>query len=187
MQRSSRQDTRPDQPPPPTAGLRALLAQYSTCPADDKPPSLFAFIRARNPHVFSHHAPTRADYLDHVWRIGGLYVCRGCTTVIIVTPVSFVVALLSRWPVRMPTWATAAVFAVLLAVALLPRRDGPRTLLHDLRRVALGALLGAAAAYLLLCDDWLLRGMVVGAYLAVLAGRRVWRGRSAEIVRGGNP
>jgi len=158
-----------------------LLTNYRACPECSKPSSFFAFVRERNPHVFSHHAHDRADYLDHVWRVGGLYLCRGCMTVIAVTPLSFGLALLTRWPVIVPLMATVLIFVALLLVSLLPLRDGRRTLLHDLRRIALGGLLGSAAAYVLLCDDWLLRGVVVCVYVAVLAGRRIVRGRAASV------
>jgi hypothetical protein len=170
---------------PPPADLRTLLATYSACPAHSKPSSFFAFVRERNPHVFSHHEHERADYLDHVWRVGGLYLCRGCMTVITITPLAFALALFTRWPINVPLVATVSIF-ILLLLALLPLRDGPRTLLHDLRRVALGGLLGSAAAYLLLCDDWLLRGVVVGVYMAVLAGRRIARRRAASVDGAGN-
>ena len=157
--------------------LGTLLRQYLAFPATSRPSSFFAFVRSCNPHVFSHHAHDRADYLNHVWRAGGLHFCRGCTTVIVCTPLAFAAAIVTRWPAEIPTAATASTFVLLLALSLVPLRDGPRTLLHDLRRVALGCLLGSAAAYVLLCDDWVLRGVVVGVYLAVLAGRRMLRRR----------
>jgi hypothetical protein len=99
----------------------------------------------------------------------------------VVTPLIFGLALWSRWPVTVPLIATVSTFVTLLLLSLLPLRDGPRTLLHDLRRVALGCLLGSAAAYILLCDNWLLRGLVVGVYLAVLAGRRFMRARRERV------
>lgn len=160
------------------ADLRSLLSGYLACPSRERPPSFFAFVRERNPHVFSHHAHDRADYAGHVWCARGLFLCRGCTTVLVVTPLAFGIALLTRWPVNIPTLATASIFAALLAMSLAPLRDGPRTLLHDIRRAALGCLLGSATAYLMLCDDWLLRAVVVGVYLAVLAARRLARNRS---------
>ncbi|MBL9148180.1 MAG: hypothetical protein JNM94_05740 [Phycisphaerae bacterium] len=161
----------------PRTSLRALLARYMACPAESKPASFLAFVRSEDPHVFSHHASGRSDYRDHVWRVGGLYLCRGCTTVIVTTPVFLGIALLSRWPVRMPTAATAATFSALLLVSLLPLRDGPRTALHDLRRVSLGCLLGSALAYVVLTESWALRGVVLGAYVAVLVARRAVRRR----------
>lgn len=157
------------------ATLRSLLARYSACPAHARPLTFLAFLRAENPHVFSHHAPDQPEYRGHVWRVGGLYLCRGCTTVIAVTPISFGIALATRWPVRASTPVTATVLAALLVLAVVPLSDGPRTILHDLRRVALGCLLGSALAYVFLCDDWLLRGTVVAVYLAVLALRRLTR------------
>ena len=166
-----------DQPRP--ADLPTLLVGYRACPPHSKSSSFFAFVRERNPHVFSHHAHDRADYLDHVWRLGGLYICRGCSTVIIFTPLAFGAALFSRWPVILPTAATALIFTMLLLLSIMPLRDGPRTPLHDLRRVALGCLLGSAAAYVVICNDWALRGVVVGVYLAVLIVRRFVRRRAA--------
>lgn len=162
------------------ADLRTLLASYMACPARSRPRSFLAFVRERNPHVLSHHAHDRSDYREHVWQVGGLYLCRGCMTVIIVTPLAFALALVTRWPVATATVWTAAIFSALLLLALLPLRDGPRTLLRDLRRVALGCLLGSAAAYLLLCDDWLLRGAVIGVYVVVLVGRG-WLRRRARV------
>ncbi len=184
MRRSPQDDDAPGRPCP--DHLRALLAQYLACPVQAKPPSFLAFVLDHNPHVFSHHDHDRADYHDHVWRIGGLYLCRGCTTVIVVTLLSFTVALLTRWPVRVPTSATAVIFVAMLLCALLPLGDGPRTLLHDLRRVALGCLLGSAVVYLFLCDDWMLRSTVVGVYLSVLAGRRLFRRRALMAEPAGN-
>jgi len=163
----------------PPATLRTLLARYMACPAESRSASFLAFVRSENPHVFSHHACDRSDYPGHVWRVGGLYLCRGCATVIVTTPVFLGIALLSRWPVRMPTAATAAIFSALLLVALLPLRDGPRTALHDLRRASLGCLLGSALAYVVLVESWALRGVVVGVYVAVLVARRAVRRRSA--------
>ncbi len=155
--------------------LGALLRRYLSIPAQSRPSSFFAFVRSCNPHVFSHHAHDRSDYHGHVWRAGGLFFCRGCTTVIVFTPLAFAAAILTRWPVEIPTAATASIFVLLLLLSLVPLPDGPRTPLHDLRRVALGCLLGSAAAYLLLCNDWVLRGVVVGVYVAVLAARRILR------------
>lgn len=168
---------------PPRANLRTLLANYRACPTDSRSRSFLVFVRERNPHVLSHHDHQRADYLDHVWRIGGVYLCRGCTTVIALTPLAFVVAIVTRWPVKVPTLGTAAIFSALLLLSVIPLREGPRTLLHDVRRIALGCLLGSAIAYVLLCDDWLLRGVVVGVCLAVLAARRVVALRRSRLRR----
>lgn len=181
MRRTHGDDDSSESPRP--AGLRSLLANYLACPASSRPPSFLAFVRTRNPHLFSHHAHDQADYLDHVWRLGGFYICRGCTTAILVAPLAFGLALLTRWPVGVPTIATATIFAALLLLALLPLRDGRRTRLHDLRRAALGCLLGSAAAYLLLCDGWLERAAVVGVYLAVLVARRLLRRGAAGAPR----
>jgi len=160
------------------ADLRTLLTRYLACPPRQRPPSFFAFVREQNPHVFSHHAHDRPDYAGHVWRRRGLFLCRGCTTVLAVTPLALGIALLTRWPVNIPTLATATIFAALLALSLAPLRDGPRTLLHDARRAALGCLFGSAIAYLVLCNDWLLRAVVIGVYLAVLAARRIAKRRA---------
>lgn len=179
MKRSPQAATESDRSGLPSLGV--LLRRYLALPADARPSSFFAFVRSSNPHVFSHHAHDRPDYLNHVWRLGGLFLCRGCTTVIVFTPLAFAAAILTRWPVAIPTAATASIFVLLLALSLVPLRDGPRTMLHDLRRVALGCLLGAAAAYLLLCNDWVLRSVVVGVYAAVLVTRRMLRRRRSGV------
>ena len=64
--------------PPRGANLGALLSQYMACPAQSKPPSFFSFVRAKNPHVFSHHDHAQSDYRDHVLKCSGLFIYRGC-------------------------------------------------------------------------------------------------------------
>ena len=163
---------------PGSANLASLLSQYMACPAQSKPPSFFSFVREQNPHVFSHHDHALSDYRDHVLKCSGLFICRGCTVVLITTVASFAAGMVSHWPVLLPTLTTALCFVVLLVLSLIPLRDSPRTVLHDLRRAALGVLLGSAAAYLILCDDWILRGVVIGVYLIVLAARRMLKSRA---------
>lgn len=136
------------------------------------PESFLAFVRRRNPHVFGHHDCTQADYLDHVWHCRGLHICRGCTAVVIAFGASLAVGLATGWPAALPTRSIAVVFTGLLLLSLVPLRASPRTVLHDLRRIALGALLGSAGTYLLLADEWTPRLTVVTVYIAVLAARR---------------
>jgi len=162
------------------ASLGSLLAQYTACPKHSKPPSFLSFLRQQNPHVFSHHDHAQADYRDHVLKCTGLFICRGCTVVFITTVASFAAGMLSRWPILIPTPSIALCFSVLLLLALVPLRDSPRTFIHDLRRAALGILLGSAAAYIILCDDWILRGIVIGVYVCVLVTRRVMKRKAVD-------
>ncbi len=169
-----------DEREPSGDGLASLLREYVAAPRSTESPTFFGFVRQRNPHVFGHHDCRRTDYHDHVWRCGGLYVCRGCTAVIVASVVSGTVGLVTRWPVAVPTSTVAACFVGLLLLALVPLARPPRTILHDGRRVALGLLLGSAVAYVILCDDWVLRAVVVGVYIGVLVVRRVVRIGSAD-------
>lgn len=157
--------------------LPALLREYLAARKRAGSSGFAAFLRERNPHIFSHHDCTRGDYLDHVWRCGGLFICRGCIAVLVATVVSVAAALATGWPGALPNAAIAAIFTALLLLALVPLPESPRTTLHDLRRVALGLLLGSAAAYLILVDEWLPRVVVVAVYVSVLVVRRIVRSR----------
>jgi len=174
---STRERDRGSSNRPEGESLRSLLTQYMACPRSARPPSLLRFVRERNPHVFSHHDHARADYGDHAWRCSGLYICRGCTAVFVATLVTFTVGVVTRWPVVVPTSAVAASFVVMLLLAHAPLPETPRTMLHDVRRAILGCLLGSAAAYVIICDDWVLRSVVVAVYLGVLVARRLRRRR----------
>jgi hypothetical protein len=159
-------------------GLLNLLRQYMASRHVSPQRSFAQFLRERNPHVFSHHDCTQADYSDHVWRCGGLHICRGCTAVFVALSMSLIVGLLTRWPARISTAEVAALLTGLLLLALLPLPATPRTLLHDGRRAALGLLLGCSASYLILAEEWLPRAIVIAVYLAVLVARRALRGAS---------
>lgn len=157
------------------AHLTALLREYLAARKCAGASGFAAFLRERNPHVFSHHDCTRDDYLDHVWRCGGFLICRGCTAVLLATVVGFAAALATGWPGTLPDAGIAAIFTGLLLIALIPLPESPRTWLHDLRRLALGLLLGSAAAYLILVDEWLPRVVVIAVYVSVLVVRRIAR------------
>lgn len=154
-------------------GLMSLLRQYAASRRASRPGSFLEFVRARNPHVFGHHDCAQPDYLDHVWRCRGLHICRGCTAVIAALTTSAVIGLTTGWPAALSTPAVATIFICLLAASLVPLRPTPRTVLHDVRRIALGILLGSAAAYLVLEETWTPRLIVVGVWVGVLLIRRV--------------
>lgn len=153
-------------------GLGALLREYLAARRLSKGVSFVDHLHERNPHVFSHHDCTRADYLDHVWRCRGLHICRGCTAVFVALMLSLALGLVTRWPVVASLPPVAAIFTGLLLLSLVPLPEGPRTAMHDLRRVALGVLLGSATTFLILADDWLPRVVVVAVWIGVVVVRR---------------
>lgn len=58
---------------------------------------LFDFIRYRDPYLIAHHDPKLNEFDRHVWKIKGVFLCKGCVLVLAGFLLGFFVLLAIRW------------------------------------------------------------------------------------------
>ncbi len=160
--------------------LQSLLRAYASRPREKGDQSLWQFVAEKDPHLFSHH-PADPSFRDHVWKIGGLYFCKGCVMTFCGAVAGIVLFVLTGWLHHVSTAQTAVIFAGLLLPTLLAHGfRWPRWARHA-ARFLLGVLLVAASLMLFVTDSWFVRVTIVGTYLAVkiplarLRNRENWK------------
>ncbi len=143
-----------------------LLRAYRERPSEEAEKGLREFIAERDPHLFSHHPPEQT-FRDHVWRIGGLYFCKGCVMTAAGMVFGLLLFALTRWLTLLDDLQVGGVFVLLLTPTLITHLlDLPRPWKH-LSRFLLGFLIISAIFMLFVTDSWWVRGVIVGTYLAV--------------------
>lgn len=143
--------------------LASLKRAYDERPKEKADLSLWQFVAERDPWLFSHH-PAAPEFRAHVWKIGGLYFCKGC----VMTFAGGIFGLLFYW---LTGWLRAfSIFeiAVIFVLMLLPTLFTsllrlPRTLKH-VARFFLGLLVVSAFLMLFVTDFWWVRGTIVACY-----------------------
>lgn len=117
-------------------------------------------LKHHSPWVFAHH-PTHACFREHVWKINGLYICKGC----LVTSAGFAAGALlyplTDWLQWWPEEVMGAIFvAMLLPTILATIFRWPRPIRH-VARFLLGLLMASALLLVFLTDRWEVRGVIV--------------------------
>lgn len=145
--------------------MMALLAAYRDRPEARADQSMWRFVAEKDPHLFSHHPATPA-FRSHVWKIGGLYFCKGC----VVTFGGFLAGILfflaTGWLHRFSDGQVGGIFLGLLLptfLSQLPRV--PRVWKHG-ARFLLGVLIASAFFMLFVTDSWVVQGAIAGSYFA---------------------
>jgi len=129
-------------------------------------PDFIEHLKTHAPWVFAHH-PQHACFREHVWKINGLYICKGC----LVTSIGFVVGLLfqfaSGWLSLFSEEQLGGIFIALLLPTLITGSFGlPRPIKH-IARFLLGFLMASALLLLFVTERWAVRLAVVACYLVV--------------------
>lgn len=163
---------------PQTPGLLEMLMAYVLQPGRAQGRSLFQYVRDENPHVLSHH-PADACFREHVFQIGGLYVCKGCVMTVSGVIAGVAVALATGWLGLLAEagrarwdapwgelWVGGAFVAMLLPTVLTSLFGAPRPIKHVCRFV-LGMLIGSAIVMLFVSQSWAIRGVIVATFFLV--------------------
>ncbi len=146
--------------------LLELMRAYRSRPPARAEQSLWEYVAERDPYLFAHH-PAGKAFREHVWRIRGLYFCKGCMMTAAGLVLGIVFQATTGWLGALDTAEVAIVFVLLLIPTIISHAlDLPRPLKH-VSRLLLGVLLISAVFYLFVTDSWLVRGIIVGTYLAV--------------------
>ncbi|WP_432797664.1 hypothetical protein [Poriferisphaera sp. WC338] len=150
--------------------LAGLMMAYAMQPGERQRESLWAFIRDRNPYVFSHH-PSDKCFEEHVWNFGGMYFCKGCVMTFSGVMAGLVLQLVVGWLGMMEgvweTWGVASVFVgMLLPTVVLGALGGPRWMKH-VGRFLLGVLVASAFCMLFVTGHWWVRGVVIAMFFLV--------------------
>lgn len=123
-------------------------------------------LKVHAPWVFAHHPP-HACFREHVWKINGLYLCKGC----LVTALGFVVGtvfqLTTGWLSAFTEEALALIFIVLLLPTLITGSfRWPRAARH-VSRFLLGFLIASSVWLIFVTERWEVRLVVIATFLVV--------------------
>lgn len=144
--------------------LAELMQAYRRRPDGEADKSLWQFVAERDPYVFSHH-PAGPEFREHVWKIGGLYFCKGCVVTFFGAVFGAGYFAVSRWLYEFTDIEVGLIFCVLLVPTLLLHLwRAPRWFRHA-SRFLLGFLMASAFLMLFVTDSWLVRAVIAGAYL----------------------
>lgn len=142
-----------------------LLQQFQRWQSDasGEKPDFVEHLKAHSPWIFAHH-PQHACFREHVWKINGLYLCKGC----VVTAVGFVAGLLlqltSGWLSMFSEETLALIFVGLLVPTLITGTfELPRPLRH-FSRFLLGGLMASALLLLFVTERWDVRIVIIATY-----------------------
>jgi hypothetical protein len=148
------------------SGLREIVNQWMRTPSLREQYSILGYVRACNPYLFAHHPPL-ACFRDHVWHVGGFFICKGCLMsavgLLVGAALYAATGWLDRWPV---VWVAAAFVAMLLPTVASSLLGAPRAVKHGARLV-LGVLTASAAIFIIVGAPWWAAVIVVATYLAV--------------------
>lgn len=147
---------------------RELLDQFKAWQAtrDGARPDFVEHLKSRAPWIFAHHPP-HACFREHVWKINGLYICKGC----LVTSVGFVTGLIaqavSSWLTLFSEEQLAGIFILLLLPTLITGTfEWPRPFRH-ISRLLLGFLMASSLMLVFVTERWKVRLVVVATFIIV--------------------
>jgi len=123
-------------------------------------------LKVHSPWIFAHHPP-HACFREHVWKINGLYLCKGC----LVTSLGFVAGTAFQW---MTGWlsafteeALALIFITMLVPTLITGSfRWPRSVRH-VARFLLGFLMASSLLLIFVTERWEVRLVVIATFLIV--------------------
>ena len=143
--------------------LISLTRAYRERSKEKEDQSLWEFAAEKDPHLFSHH-PAQPEFRSHVWKIGGLYFCKGCVVTFAGAVFGIVLFALSGWLRWFSDWEIGAIFVGLLLPSVFSSLlQLPRWCRH-IGRFLLGILLASAFLMLFVTDSWLIRGVIILTY-----------------------
>jgi hypothetical protein len=165
--------------------LQELMRAYRTRPPEESEKSLWQFARERDPDVFSHH-PRGGCFREHVWQIGGLYFCKGCVMTLAGAVAGGILFAATRWLTLITDAQAGLIFLLLLLPTFLAQVFPVPRWFKNAGRFLLGVLMISALFLLFVTDSWLVRGVVVAAYIAVKIPLERKRERENERARSPN-
>ena len=117
-------------------------------------------LKVHAPWTFAHHPP-HACFREHVWKINGLYLCKGC----LVTSVGFAVGaglqLWSGWLSAFTEETLALIFVMLLLPTLVTGSfRWPRPVRH-VARFLLGFLMASSLLLIFVTERWEVRLVLI--------------------------
>ena len=145
-----------------------LFEQFKTWSAIERPdkPDFVEYLKHHSPWIFAHH-PQSACFREHVWKINGLYVCKGCA----ITSVGFVVGLFvqiaTQWLSHFSEESLGLIFMALLLPTLLTSSFRWPRVLRLASRVLLGFLMASALVLLFVTDRWDVRVVIIATYVVI--------------------
>jgi uncharacterized membrane protein len=145
-----------------------LLQQFKAWKAADDPakPDFVEHLKVHSPWIFAHH-PADACFREHVWKINGLYLCKGC----LVTSAGFVVGIavhfLTGWLSGIAEEKLAFVFVLLLLPTLVTGSFRWRREYRHGARFLLGFLIASALLLLFITERWEVRLVVIATFFVV--------------------
>lgn len=145
-----------------------LLREFKTWSASKAPgkTDFVEHLKLHSPWVFAHHPP-HACFREHVWKINGLYLCKGC----LVTYLGFVVGigfqLLTGWLSSFTEETLALIFTLLLLPTLITGSFGWRREIRHVSRFLLGILMASSLMLIFMTERWEVRLVVIVTFLIV--------------------
>ncbi len=146
--------------------LELLRAYRRQSRSEETDRTLLEFVAERDPYVFSHHPPGPC-FREHVWKVRGLYVCKGCVVTLAGMVAGVLLYAATGWLGRIGVTEAAVVFVLLLLPSVMAHVfDLPRPVKH-VSRFLLGVLLVSAFVMLFVTDSWIVRLVIVGTYFGI--------------------
>lgn len=145
---------------------KELLHHYQVWSSLDKDqrPAFVDYLKTVGPWLFSHH-PHNACFREHVWKVNGFYLCKGCVMTSIGFLAGLAVQLGTGWISLLPEELVGLCFVALLLPTIgTSLLDAPRSLKH-LARFLLGVLIASALLLIIVTGSWAVRAVVIVTYV----------------------
>lgn len=81
---------------PSASEVRSILHDYFAARRANPNVTPVQFLRSHHPYILGHH-PRHEIFRDHVWCMGGLYVCKGCAMTLVGALVGLATLIMTRW------------------------------------------------------------------------------------------
>ena len=145
-----------------------LLQQFEAWKEIEQPnrPDFVEYLKVQSPWIFAHH-PSGACFREHVWKINGLYICKGCLMTSVGFAFGVLFQLVSGWLSSFPEEILALVFVALLLPTLLTSSFRWPRLVRLMSRLLLGFLMASALLLLFVTERWDVRFVIIATYLLI--------------------
>lgn len=121
-------------------------------------------LKVHAPWILAHH-PEHDCFREHVWKINGLYICKGCLMTAAGVFIGAFVQIVFGWISYFSEEILALIFITLLVPTLLTHYfTCPRFIKHG-SRLLLGTLIASAFLLLLLTERWEVKIVIVCTFL----------------------
>jgi general stress protein CsbA len=162
--------------------LGQVIASWRASPVNARC-SLLEHVARTDPWLMAHH-PSAACFYGHVFSVGGVLVCKGCTMTLAGTCVGALSLVAWPWPALVSWFASGVILSVLVLPTLLTSLFSTPEYVRYLARICLGVAIVSAMVLVVVTPHWWVRVVVVATFLVVrIPLSRLRRRKNQKLLR----